>query len=415
MNKNILIISYTFPPYPGVGGRRWAKFAKYLTKLGYTVHVICSENPFNKESEWLKDIPSSLKIYKLPVKYPKSLILFPTNIIGKIRYRFDKYLVKIFGNGNYYDRTIFWENNLITLAQKIIKQYNISNVIATGAPFHILGHSIKLKDIFPQINLMIDFRDYWVNDTSISVHSHLSENRKRFEEKLEKMVVEKADIVFTVADVMTHYFKEKYNKEACYTLINGFDEDDFEIIKNTYKEVDDTIKFVYTGSLYNQIDYVFVPLCDALLKLKNENFEIYQSLNFNFYGNQPIKYKNMVRDKKIDVIKFHPQVSLKDALLKIFNSDYCMLFLNQNYNFSLSTKFCEYIALNKKIAVFSDKGNATEFIVSKKMGFWLNPDTIYNDLLYVIKNKNSEMENISEIRESFSIKSITNQLEKHFI
>lgn len=415
MQKHILLISYTFPPYPGIGGRRWTKFAKYLSQLGYQVHVICSENPFDKESDWQKDVTSSIKIYKLPLNYPKSLILYPSTFLGKIRYRIDKCIVKLAGSGNYYDRTIFWEKSLLRLASNIITTNSISNVIASGAPFHLLSHATKLKDVFANINLMIDFRDYWINDTTISAHNHLSDKRKAYEDSLEALVAKKADIIFTVADAMTDYFKERYNKTNCFTLINGFDDDDFSNIKNTNNNSSDNITFVYTGNLYTEIDYVFVPFCDALAKLKRENFEIYQTLKFNFYGNQPTNYKGIVNDKKLDIINFHPQVPLNDALMKISESNYCMLFLNKNYNFSLSTKFCEYIALNKKIVIFSNKGNASNYIVSKNLGFWLNPDTIYNDLLSILKYKNSNTHDISDIRSSFSIKSLTSQLEKHFI
>ena len=38
--KHVLLISYSYPPYPGIGGRRWAKFSKYLSRLGFVIHVI---------------------------------------------------------------------------------------------------------------------------------------------------------------------------------------------------------------------------------------------------------------------------------------------------------------------------------------------------------------------------------------
>ena len=52
--QHILLISYTFPPHPGIGGRRWAKFSKYLSKLNYIVHVIHVANPFDEDSLWFR-------------------------------------------------------------------------------------------------------------------------------------------------------------------------------------------------------------------------------------------------------------------------------------------------------------------------------------------------------------------------
>jgi hypothetical protein len=51
--KTILIICYGFPPFPGIGGRRWAKFSKYLSSYGFNINVIASKNPFKTENNTL--------------------------------------------------------------------------------------------------------------------------------------------------------------------------------------------------------------------------------------------------------------------------------------------------------------------------------------------------------------------------
>ena len=76
MNKKVLIVCYSFPPYPGIGGRRWAKFSKYIKLLGTEVFVISSKNPFNEKSNWTTDI-EGINVTRLPLIYPKALISFP--------------------------------------------------------------------------------------------------------------------------------------------------------------------------------------------------------------------------------------------------------------------------------------------------------------------------------------------------
>ena len=84
----ILLLSYFFPPYPGIGGRRWAKFAKYFTRRGLRVHVISAENPFPEISAWQHDVDSNENIiqHPLPTGYPKILLSNPKNIFERAQY-----------------------------------------------------------------------------------------------------------------------------------------------------------------------------------------------------------------------------------------------------------------------------------------------------------------------------------------
>src|SRR5262245_28928612 len=38
--KRILVVSYTFPPMPTVGGNRWLAMSKYLRRAGYEVEIL---------------------------------------------------------------------------------------------------------------------------------------------------------------------------------------------------------------------------------------------------------------------------------------------------------------------------------------------------------------------------------------
>lgn len=412
--EHILIISYTFPPYPGIGGRRWAKFAKYLQRRGYVVHVICSENPYEKNSEWTRDT-EGIDIHRLPLKYPKSLILFPNDVLGKIRYRWDKWSVQLFSTGNYYDRALFWKKQLTLKAQELIGKHRIKNVIATGAPFHILSHTVNLKAIFPKLNVIIDFRDLWTRDLSISGLASMSSRRLEKEMEMERSTVTHADHVISVADEMTKYFRSVSGKDNCHTIVNGFDEDDFAFLTPFTRKDVQRIKFVYTGNLYNDIDYVFLPFCHALGKLKTERSDLYAQVQFDFYGTYPKVYLDMVNDKNLDVIHFHSSIPLNQVLQKINEADYGLLFLNNTYSFSLSTKFCEYLALKKKIVLFSSEGQASDFICNHHLGYWIDPENTYEDLVNTILNKELEFNDVAGLREKFSVNTITSELEKLFI
>ena len=82
MNK-ILLVCYSFPPNPGVGGRRWAKFAKYLVKSGHYVEVINAKLTTDKLSTWSKDaqlLHEKNHVHSLPTSYPEIININPNKI-----------------------------------------------------------------------------------------------------------------------------------------------------------------------------------------------------------------------------------------------------------------------------------------------------------------------------------------------
>jgi len=221
----ILIISFTFPPKPGVGGRRWAKFAKYLYKKGSEFSVITSENHENSESNWTQDTISFLdKIHVINSGYPKLLKLSPKTFLRKVLYRLNLISVKLRSNGQYYDQTIFWKKQLLDKVEELI-ELGHTTIIATGAPFHYLSVLSELHKTYPQIKLIADIRDPWIHSTAQYNYHKLS--KKRFARELAKKqkVVEYFDKIITVNKVITEDFKERYPlfRDKFKTISNGFD------------------------------------------------------------------------------------------------------------------------------------------------------------------------------------------------
>ena len=87
--KKIIIICFTFPPYEGIGGRRWAKFAKYLDRMRHDVQVLASSLPLvKKDSSWTKDIENlNRKPIYLKSGYQDYLGIQPQTFIEKLKYR----------------------------------------------------------------------------------------------------------------------------------------------------------------------------------------------------------------------------------------------------------------------------------------------------------------------------------------
>ena len=86
--KNILLVCFSFPPFPGIGGRRWAKFAKYLSKQNVNVHVLAAKNEPGTISEWDHDVKSEkIKIHQIPLGLSGVLSFYPKNFTEKAIYK----------------------------------------------------------------------------------------------------------------------------------------------------------------------------------------------------------------------------------------------------------------------------------------------------------------------------------------
>src|SRR5476651_2626409 len=84
--NKLLVISYYFPPFKRVGGRRWAKHVKYLNRLGFNTFVLAGEF-LNSTSPWDNDIVEYAdKITRVPITiyYPYFKRILPKNIAQKI-------------------------------------------------------------------------------------------------------------------------------------------------------------------------------------------------------------------------------------------------------------------------------------------------------------------------------------------
>ncbi|MEM7659770.1 MAG: hypothetical protein AAF399_26895, partial [Bacteroidota bacterium] len=174
------MVSYFFPPNPDIGSRRWAKFAKYLAKAGYSVHVITTPYDASGEiSNWTQDVDQvNIIRHEVPSGYPE---LNPAkSLLGKIRNRLTIWRLFASTQGTIYDKSIFWHAKVLNQLKLLIKQTNIQTIIATGAPFHMLSYLGGIKKFYPDVFYAIDFRDPWTLAVNYGIKG-LSNRRLAFE------------------------------------------------------------------------------------------------------------------------------------------------------------------------------------------------------------------------------------------
>jgi hypothetical protein len=79
------IVSYTFPPSKEIGGRRWAKFSKYLLLSGHDVTVVSSDNLIGHKS--YEEEFKGIEVVTIPKYYPELLDGYTKSLKEKVIYK----------------------------------------------------------------------------------------------------------------------------------------------------------------------------------------------------------------------------------------------------------------------------------------------------------------------------------------
>ena len=241
--KKALVITYYWPPSGGSGVQRWVYFCKYLNRMGITPIVLtvdpqCATYPSTDESllKEVKDIRvihtksfEPLQLYsKLVSGNKKDGVPF-----GDVKTDGTKPVKKIaaFMRGNLVlpDARKYWKKYALAKAKELLNEEQIDLIISTGPPHstHLIAKSLKSHTKLPWI---ADFRDPW---TEVFYNKDLFRTKwaKNIDLKLEKSVIEGADLVLCVSDYTAELVKAKTeDKEKVHTIINGFDHELFEKI-----------------------------------------------------------------------------------------------------------------------------------------------------------------------------------------
>lgn len=410
--KNILIISYVFPPYPGIGGRRWAKFAKYLHKKGHNVYVVAAKNPFKNTSTFINDISEIPKenLFYLSPKYPTIILQQPINFQEKLQYNFWVRILPLFTEGNYYDRSMFWKNQLHQTVKKIIKEKNINTIIVTGPPFHLAYLTVLLKKDFPNVNFIADYRDEW---TFNDVHGWgtISEKRKEKEIEKEKFVCENADVIISPTESILEYLINKYKIKNYREIPHAFDKDDFNGIQiKENKNFSDNIIISYFGTVQDNTGKFFIELNTFLDFLKAEHPSLYNHLFFNFCLISHFPFVSLI-SRHINKFQFYYNIPSNELFNKINESHFVILMLSERAKDYFTSKYPEIFYLKKAIILYSNEGKVSQFIKDKNIGVHLAKENFNNELLAALQNPQQyhyENFNIGEWDYEF----VTTKLEK---
>ena len=415
--KKVLIITYYWPPAGGSGVQRWLKFSKYLPQNGWKPYIFTPDSPsFDvKDEDLISDIHIETEVWTTPIWEPYSLKdkLFgksESSNAGIIQYKSsteNKIMNWVRGNIFIPDPKVFWVKPSIKLLNKKIKEEGITHVVSTGPPHSMHLIALGLKKQNPDLKWVADFRDPW-SELDLLNDFHLTKKSKQKYRKLEKEVLQNADVTLTVSETWVESFKILGSNNVK-LITNGFDVDDFEVRE---RENDKFIigHFGLLNHLRNPKNLwkTLHDLCDENpdfnMKLEirlsgNIDTEVLQNITQYFHLKNKVKVLGYLSHK--EVLREYNESSV--LLLLLFNSESGI----GNY----PGKIFEYFAAKRPILGFGPKESDTQKLMEKTESgnyHYYEDVNLKENIISLFENKEEFV--VSDEINNFTRKKLTKQL-----
>ncbi|MBW2938012.1 glycosyltransferase family 4 protein [Aureisphaera sp. CAU 1614] len=373
--KRVLIICYYWPPAGGPGVQRWLKFVKYFRNFEVEPVLFIPKNPHYPiiDESLLAEIPKDLEIIRHPIKEPykyarllskKKTKKISSGIIDEKKPSVIEKLL-LYARGNLFipDARIGWVAPSVKVLTKYLSENkDIDTLITTGPPhsLHLIGMELKEQ---LKLKWIADFRDPW---TTIHYHKslRLSKSAQKKHEKLEKEVLQAADLVVVTSPTTQQDFRELTSKPV-EVITNGFDTSE-----NKEVVLDSKFSLVHIGSLLSNRNPKL--LWKVLSELKNE-------VN-GFSNDLELKLVGLVsKDVKEEIQKYHlsenvvlPGYVSHQEAISFQNSAQVLLLIEMNKEETsaiIPGKLFEYLRSKRPIvAIVPEKSDIEGILKETKAG-----------------------------------------------
>lgn len=384
--KKILLVAYHYYPDLQVGAQRTIKYVKYLPQFGWQPHVL-TVNPRYYPQIDKSPAPADCPVYRTGMwPRPDDIYSGLKGFCQRLRPRPDEAPVsagtaggpkaekwaepptwKKFLNSLSLTPDVFagWYVPAAFAAWRLIRKHKFDIIYSSGPPqtCHLVGLTAHRLTGVPWV---IDFRDPWLFPKERD--RHVLRWSKRFDEKYEAESVRRASLVIATADEWRDHLMQRYRPaldRKCHTIVNGFDEDDFERSDQPDTRSESApIKFLHAGNLYSGRDPS--AMLQAGGELLAEGFLRARDVVFAFYGNTDIdttRTNRIISEHNMEqVVTFAPPVSRAEYLDLLKAADVLVLVQADTAQVHIPAKAFEYLGTGREILVLTSEGATKNFM-----------------------------------------------------
>ncbi|MGZ3930878.1 MAG: hypothetical protein ACXVPQ_05715 [Bacteroidia bacterium] len=373
MGKHILVLAYKFPPYEGIGARRWAKFPKYLIRNGHTVHVITNKWKSGGKGSWNKDVTTGngLKIVRLqtPFNFFRGGMAITDKIVNKAEHLIGKLLT---WTDEAYSFYVFNFRKI----SSYISANNIPVVIATGGPFSSNYFASLLKKKHPHLKVIQDFRDLWTEEEPYFFEFQTRSPTHPVylkELAMEAYSLRHSDHVVSVTPGCISRFQKKAEgygiRHGSYSLIeNGYDTEDRKTFAATeypsvFRKSELNVAYFGTAGFGREDEFL------RFLLSVQEQMTASAGIRFHFFGSFGEAAKQKLKASPLSAfVSFHPHLPPETIQLYMYFADVHLLINDPISYFAYGSKTFDAFMYRKPVFLISRRDALYDLIVQNNLG-----------------------------------------------
>lgn len=420
--KNVLIITYYWPPAGGVMMSRIFRFYQHLREYGWNPIILTVQDgdfPIY-DSSLLEEIDEKTLVLKTrnirlqrkardkASNQQKALYGFTDKTNDSIKNKILKFIKYNFIP----DTRVLWSLFAVKDALKRLHGESIDLIFSSSPPQtnHIIAKKIKEKTGIPWV---ADLRDpwsdvFWMNNEKIRL-SFID----YLDKKIEKHTLSLADSLITVTPQLQTKYTSKYG--ACDLILNGYESTYYDHA-TTLNRQDNKVEIIYSGSMsYDQKPDLLFSL---LSQLKKTNSDLYAKITVRFIGAFPGFLTSMIDSYQLqDSCVIEPFIPLHELANRLVSADLLFLtgVINCDYGI-IPSKLYDYIAARRPILGVNLDHDAESILNTSGLGRNFTDDQYSSALEFLIQavHRQCEIHPNEDFIKSLSRRNQTQQLARIF-
>jgi glycosyltransferase involved in cell wall biosynthesis len=378
--RNLLLVTYQFPPIGGSGVQRAAKLARYLPRCGWRVHVITAGHAHYPLLDPTMAVHGGDEavVHRICGLEPAGLArtvcrhlaqegTVPRWLSGledRLHWRLDH----VCGALPLPEAEMLWVPAAIRQARRLVERYEIEAVVTTSPPHsaHLVGRSLKRRLGLPWI---ADLRDPILDNFAYRPNARLAD---RFWRWLERSVARQADAVTVTCPELAEHLARRYgagDARRFASITNGYDPADAPV-----QESDGGLaggpngrRFVlaYVGAFYRE--QTIEPVLEAIRELRARRADVAERLEFRLIGGVSAAQRRLLREEDAAFFRNEGYRPHEEAIAEMARADALLLLTpaNGGGRLCIPAKTFEYLAFGGHVLAFAHAGTELRRILER--------------------------------------------------